>query len=452
MYTYQDFVKDAESNLPYAISKAITQHRISDVYKTSVDADRYDAQQNTTIMQFTKKLYGINEGNPDLISSSNRLCSNFFRRLNTQRVTYSMGNGMKFGKRDTEKKLGYNFEQTMQSAGYYGCIHGITFLFWNLDHVHNFKITEFAPLWDEEDGTLKAGIRFWRLDENKPSKAVLYEIDGYTVFEGSGGFSDFRIKEDKRAYMMTYAKAPADAEAEIIGEENYNGFPIIPLYGSRLKQSTLVGMKAQIDAYDLVRSGFADDLAECSEIYWLIGNAGGMLDSDLAKFRRRLKLEHIASIPDVDDVSVTPYTQEIPYQSRKAFLDDIRAGIYEDFGGLDVHTVSAGATNDHIDAAYQPLDENADDYELQIIEAVHKLLALLNIEDTPIFKRNRISNEKETTEMILASANYLDDETVLNLLPFVSPDMVESIMIRKEDEVMKRYEEPAEEPTDEDEE
>ena len=452
MYTYQDFVKDSANDLYSAISTVINNHITSSVYKTAIDSDRYDAQQNTTIMEFTKKLYHVNDA-PDVNATTNRLCSNFFRRLNTQRVTYSMGNGMQFTEKSTKKKLGIDFDTKMQSAGYFGCIHGVTFIFWNYDHIHNFKVTEFAPLWDEETGRLVAGVRFWQIDKDKPSTAVLYELDGYTVFEGTAGFSDFHIKEEKRAYKQTIAKAPADDCPEVISEENYNGFPIIPLYGSRLHQSTLVGMKAQIDAYDLVRSGFADDLAECSEIYWIVGNAGGMLDSDLTKFRNRLKLEHIASIPDVDDITVTPYTQEIPYQSRKAFLDDIRAGIYEDFGALDVHTISAGATNDHIEAGYQPMDENADDFELQIIEAVQSLLKLIGINDTPIFKRNRISNEKETTEMILTSANYLDDETVLQLLPFVTPDMVESIMEKKEDEVMKRYEgKPPEEDTEEDEE
>ena len=90
-------------------------------------------------------------------------------------------------------------------------------------------------------------------------------------------------------------------------------------------------------------------------------------------------LNHIAATSS-EDITATPYTQEVPYQARQGFLQDIRAEIYEGFGGLDVHTIAAGATNDHIDAAYQPLDENADDFEKQIIECVQAIGRILGID------------------------------------------------------------------------
>jgi hypothetical protein len=200
-------------------------------------------------------------------------------------------------------------------------------------------------------------------------------------------------------------------------------------------------MRSKIDAYDLVQSGFANDMQDCAQIYWLIGGAGGMNDRDLAKFRERLLYRHIASVQNADDVTVTPYTQEIPYNARETLLTRIKAQIYEDFGGLDVHTVAAGATNDHIEAAYQPMDENADDFEYQIIEAVRKLLALQGVsaEDaTPQFKRNRIANETERTQMVMTAAQYLDDEAVLNHLPWLTPEEVDEILKRKAAEDMER--------------
>ena len=33
-------------------------------------------------------------------------------------------------------------------------IHGVSFLFWNVDRLHVFPLTEFAPLWDESTGAL----------------------------------------------------------------------------------------------------------------------------------------------------------------------------------------------------------------------------------------------------------------------------------------------------------
>jgi hypothetical protein len=190
-------------------------------------------------------------------------------------------------------------------------------------------------------------------------------------------------------------------------------------------------MKELIDSFDLIRSGFANDLTDCAQIYWILENCSGMSDADLARFRDRLKINHIA-VADTENSRVTPYTQDVPYSARKEYLDEIRSGIYEDFGGLDVHAVDAASTNDHLEAAYQPLDEEADDFEYQIIEFIQQILLLVGVVDTPIFKRNRISNQKETVEMVMMEADYLDDETVLRKLPNITVDEVSNILMKKD--------------------
>ena len=444
MYTYQDFI--AETDKIQAITTAITKHMNSDEYKIAHDADEYDHQKNITINNYVRLIFSLT-GAPveDFTASNNKLASNFFHRLNTQRCTYLLGNGVSFSDNKeevededgqittvdmTKEFLGPKFDTDLKNAGYNALIHGVSFGFWNLDRMYVFPLTEFVPLWDEDDGTLRAGIRFWRVDPQKPVIAVLYEEDGYTKYKSKSNIGiELEETQAKKPYKITVLKSEADGE-EVVGEENYSSLPIVPLWGSRLKQSTLVGMQQKIDSFDLIRSGFANDLTDCAQIYWILENCGGMDDKELAKFRDRLKINHIVTA-DTDNSKVTPYTQEIPYAARKEYLDEIRAGIYEDFGGLDVHTVAAGATNDHIDAAYQPLDEEADDFEYQVVEFVQQILTLNGIEDTPVFKRNRISNEKEQTEMILLAADYLDEETVLNKLPFVTVDEIHNILEKK---------------------
>ena len=460
MKTFQDFqAAVAAGETIDFLTQAINEHRASEDYKIALDADEYEAQRNVTIKNWVKYLYTMDGRKvPDYTASNNRLANNLFHRLNTQRRTYSLGNGVSFTnteevvengvkrRRDITKEfLGTDFDTTLNTAADFGLRHKVSFIFWNYDHGDVFKYTEFVPLWDEEDGSLKAGIRFWSLDWNqRPVVVVLYEEDGYTKYHtkpGSKGL-DLELLEDKKAYKQIIATSEADGDV-IVGEENYSDLPIVPLWGSKNKQSTLVGMRAKLDAYDLIDSGFANDLQECAEIYWLIGNALGETDESLAKFRDRLKLNHIAAI-DTDNSSVTPYRQDIPTEARSVFLTEIRNQIYEDFGALDVHTVAAGATNDHIDAAYQPMDEEADDFEYQIIKCVRQILKLNGIDDTPQFKRNRISNQTEQVEMIISAANYLDDETILNKLPFVSVDEVQSILAKKEMEEAARMQLAAE--------
>ena len=230
--------------------------------------------------------------------------------------------------------------------------------------------------------------------------------------------------------------------AEVVGGDNYGALPVVPLWGSRLHQSTLIGMQEQIDSYDLICSGFANDLTDCAQIYWLLENYGGMTDADVAKFRDRLKFQHIA-IADTDNGRVTPYTQEIPSAARSAYLDMIRSRIYEDFGALDVVGFSAGQkTATEIQAAYQPLDELADDFEYQVIDAVQAILRLIGIEDTPVFKRNRITNPTEQVQMVMMEADVLDAETLLKKLPNITADEVPGILAKKDAEGGALFESP----------
>lgn len=439
MYTYQDFI--AEPSVEIAINTAINKHLKDDDYMVALDADLYDHQRNRTINDYVRIVYSMTgQAVEDFTASNNKIASNFFHRLNTQRVSYLLGNGVSFSENDAVKDdLGNNIDTVVKNLAYAALIHGVSFGFWNVKGLHVFKLTEFVPLWDEETGALKAGIRFWQIDKNKPMYAVLYEEDGFTKYRSKVSGGAYEEIQPKRAYQLTVRSTTADGE-EVIGEQNYGSLPIIPLWGSSLKQSTLVGMRGGIDSYDLIRSGFANDLTDCALIYWIIGNAGGMSDNDLAQFRDRLKLQHVA-VADTDNSSVTPYAQDIPYSSRQAYLSDIRAGVYEDFGGLDVHTIAAGATNDHIDAAYQPVDEEADDFEFQLDEFFEHLFTLLGLDtgNIPVFKRNRISNELEQTQMVLMAAEYLDDETVIQKLPFITVDEVADIMKKVMAEKENRY-------------
>lgn len=424
MLTYQDFEKATDR--AEFIAKLIAEHEASAEVRTAREADEYAAQRNITINEYAKVLYTLDGRKvADFTASNNKIASNYFYNLNTRRCNYSLGNGVEFSRENVKDKLGLKFDTRLKEAAFAALIHGRSFVFWNFDRVHVFKLTEFAPLEDEYEGNLRAGVRYYQIAEDKPMTAVLYEEDGYTVYRREKG-KPFAVHEEKRAYKRTSQKARADAEVVVVSEENYSALPIVPLYGSSIRQSTLVGMRGAIDAFDLIRSGFANDLEDCAQVYWILKNYNGMNDSDLAKFRDRLKLTHIATADTGDGGEVTAHTQEVPYAARKAFLDEIRAGIYEDFGILDVKTLSAAATNDHIDAGYQAQDDYADDFEYQIIECVQQILALQGIEDTPQFKRGRISNRKEQVEILSMEAAMVDlpDEVLLKQFPNFTPEQV----------------------------
>lgn len=441
--TYSEL--QAAGATPAFVTSALDRYRASELYRNAVVANDYFRQRNTTIREFTKMLFTADgrEVN-DFTASRLRLASNFFKRLNTQRCMYSLGKGVSFvdvgdsGEDKTKAMLGNRFDDDVKDIGINALIHGVSFPFWNLDHVDVFTADEFCPIWDETSGALMAGIRFWRLDAYHPLNATLYEQDGYTQFKADGDGGEMRLAEGKTAYKVTYSEVPADGLKLAVDAENYSRLPIVPVWGSKAHQSTIVGLRESIDAYDLIKSGLANDVQDCAEIYWLVKNAGGMTDADLSMLRDRIKFLHMATIDTDDGGDVEPYVQETPVNSRKETLAQLRSDMYEDFGALDVHTVAAGATNDHIDAAYQPMDEEADAFESLMRKGIMDLLALQGIEDTPVFTRNRISNQKEQVEIVALEAEWLDEETILRKLPNVTPDEVAAILERKDAQAMER--------------
>ena len=409
------------------------------MYKIAFDAEEYDRQRNVTIMSYQKLLYTISgQAVPDNYTANHKVASNFFNRFVTQENQYLLGNGMTLDDQKAKEKLGADFDTRLQKAGRTALVQGVAFGFWNNDHLEVFKLTEFVPLYDEENAALMAGIRFWQVDRDKPLRATLYELDGYTDYIKRNNRS-MEVLHEKRTYKQIVRQSEVDG-VEILDGENYPGFPIVPLWGNEHRQSELVGLRQSIDCYDLIKSGFANDLDDASMIYWTLNNAGGMDDIDLAKFVERMKTVKAAVIDGDNGTTAEAHTIEVPYMSRVAYLEKLENDMYNDFQALNVAQLSAAQkTATEIRAAYQPLDNKVDKFEYCIIDFLQGIFVLAGIEGTPTFQRSRIANQLEETQMVLMAAQYLDDETVLKHLPWLTPEEVDEILKRRDAEDFNRF-------------
>jgi hypothetical protein len=244
MKTYQDLLLLGDSqtrnitDLIEFVKQAISEHKASDDYRTAVMGEQYNKKRNTTIMNYQKTLTRLDGSKVlDMWSANHKTTRNFFRYFTTQQTQYLLGNGVTWGNEDTEKKLGKDFDTKLQKAGKKALVQGTAFGFFNLDHVEVFGLTEYVPLYDEENGALMSGIRFWQIDNNKPLRATLYEIDGYTDIEwnwldASGvRHSEGKILHDKRPYILKYTVSEADGE-KIYDGQNYPLFPFVPFYAN----------------------------------------------------------------------------------------------------------------------------------------------------------------------------------------------------------------------------
>lgn len=439
MLTYQDYEKNTEpSKLKAFLLKAINEYKASDRYKWALEGVAYANKKNTAIMSYEKYVYReTGERVRDLFSANHKIVSNFFGRFITQEVQYLLGNGVNFNDDSTKDALGMGFDTQLQKLAKKALIGGVAYGFWNFDHLEIFDATEFVPLWDEETGALKAGIRFWQLANNKPLRVTLYELDGYSEYIKRSG-KQLELLTDKQTYIKIARESVADG-LEILDGMNYTDFPICVLWGNSARQSELVGIKSQIDAYDFLASGMCNDLDEFNSIYWVINNALGMDEEDIARFRDRVKTTRVVTA-EADGASAEPHTIDVPYQSREAYLKKLEDNLYNDAMALNVQNISAGnVTATAINASYEPLNNKCDEFEYCVIEFIQNILKLINIEDYPTFKRSKLVNMAEETNMVLASAQYLDTETILKHLPFLTPDEVEGILDRLVVEEAERY-------------
>ena len=422
MITYQDLEKlenASEEKRMAFVRKVINDHKSSSVYKDALISKDYARQHNTTINEYRKMLYTMSgQAVPDNWSANYKLASGFLGRFITQEVQFLLGNGITWEDQNSaEKAFGDKFDIKLQDAGKRALVTGEAFMFYNLDHVDVFDILNFAPLYDEEDGTLKAGVRFWQIADNKPLRATLYELDGYTeyIWKKTKG----EILHEKDSYITKFSASEVDGE-EILEKHNYPTFPIVPLWGNPEHTTELDGKRDSIDAYDLIRSGFANDLDDASQIYWTIQNAGGMDDVDLVKFMEHMKIVKAAVVDDTG-AKAESHTIEVPYNAREAILNRLEKDIYKDFMAFNPETIASGAvTATQIKAAYEPLNVKCDQFEYCIHEALDALMLLAGIENEASFTRSMIVNANEEIQMLMQAAPYLEEtyvtEKVMTLL------------------------------------
>lgn len=442
MKTFQDFERVGKniSDITAFIRGVIADHESSEEYKTAHDAMEYYAHRNVTIRKFQKYIYDFaGRKHADVFSTDHKLRTGFFNRFVKQQTQYVLSNGVSFENKETRSALGVNFDYELQNAAKKAMICGKSFGFWNRDHLEVFNVVQtdnepgFAPLYDEETGKLRAGIRYWSIGETK--RATLYEEDGYTEYIQPKG-DEMREYTPKVSYIRKYTRTEHGG-IEAVDGSNYGALPIIPMYANDLKQSEIVGIRESIDCYDFVKSGLANEIDSAAGFYWTVTGVNGMDDSDLQRFVERMKVVKAATLGD--GATATAHTLDVPTDAREAIMNRLRSDMYEDFMLLDIEkALSGNLTATAIRLAYQAQDDKCGDFEYCIREFIGNLLSLIGIEDEPSFKWNRIANQTEETQMVMLAAPYLDDETVLKKLPWLTPEEVSEVMNKKTAEDVTR--------------
>lgn len=428
------------------IQSALNEWRSTDAYKTAIDADLYYNGENPTINRYEKVLYDLRgKAKKDMWTANHKIASRFFGFAVDQEVSYLLGNGITWGDDATADKLCADFDQEVMDVARAAKIGGTAFGFWDLDHLRVFEVREYVPLYDEENGAMMAGIRFWQVAKDKPMRATLYELDGFTEYFKPEN-KDMEVLQEKRSYKQIVKTAEVGG-TEIYDGGNYPGFPIVPLKNNKKCLSEIVGKRNTIDALDLATSNMVNNTDEGNLIYWTLNGYGGMDDLDVAKFIERVKTLHVAQT-DGEDGSAEPHSIEAPFEGTSATIDMLKKKLYEDFQCFDASAVSAGnQTATAIKASYVPLDLQTDKFESEVTRFLVEILRIAGIDDKPTYTRSQIINKAEETQALLLGAQYYDDEYITKKLLTINGDIdqYEEMMKRKAaEEIDRSFTEPPE--------
>lgn len=418
MLTYQDLLakgKDDTQRIKF-VQQCIEEHRNSQEYRIAETAQKYYDHENPDIAAVQKVIYDMQGiAHKDAFSANHKIPSNYYFFFVSQAVLYLLGNGAAFNNQDVKKRLGANFDRQLVKLLTDASNSGVSWGFFDNGKVEYFPFLEFKPLYDEMDGACKAGVRFWQIDDTKPLRAVLYELDGFTELTQSVG-DKMQITAAKRPYKLI--KKVSAVDEQIFDYQNYPAFPIVPLYYLN-KKSALVGNRQAINAFDLMISKLINNVSEADLIYWVLTNCNGMDEIDDANFIVNMIKSHVVHVDGDAGASAVPHNIEAPFQASQAALAELRALLFDSFMAFDVKNVSAGnPTATEIRAAYQMLDSKCDMLEYNVIDFIQAMLVLAGEDETEPFHftRSKVVNVSEEVTNVLQSAPYLGDEATTKKL------------------------------------
>ena len=448
-YTYQDWEKASETSRPKLALTIIDDYRATPDFITMGEAELYFLGSNPTVLRRKKlQVNGVQTstepGHPPKSVPVNgavetaKIPSNFFFRFVTQQNQYLLSNGLKTNDdadtnldgKSVKDRLGRGFDRILEQIGEKALIHGVCYGFWNYDHVEAIPAAKgtnggAVALVDEITSEIRVLIQFWRISDERPRYARIYEADGVTLIEDSG---TVKISEPKRPYVTRITQDGFGSTTEPVSASSR--LPIVAFAANGYQRSELTdSLRQKMDAYDVILSDFADNLERTNDVYWAINNFGGTADEVIGMLAEINRIKAVYA--EGTSATATPHTIEVPYEARVKALELLEKAMYKDYMALNMDELTGGSlTNVAIKAAMANLNLKADRYEWQAFAFCQKMLNLLGVETENIaFRRQTISNDAEIVSMIYTARSDLTRKKALELNPMIEPDEIEQLLL-----------------------
>lgn len=445
MLTFQDLEKlgtDESKRIDF-VKSCITEKKSGADYKQAQNFRLYYLGENPKIARAQKIIYDMQGiAHLDEVTPNHKIYSRYVFSAITEGTQYLLGNGVTFDDDAVKRKLGADIDTKLQQLADDCQTYGVGWGYWTGEKLAILPYLEFFPLYDEYDSSVKAGVRFWQIDTDKPLRAVLYEVDGYTEYIQENG-EEMRVDKPKRRYPAVKIVNQTFGTEEITNFQNYPALPIIPLYYIN-KKSIMWGNTPAIDAYDLLLSKMVNNIDEGNLVYWVLSNCNGMSETDDANFIARIIKNHVVKVDGDDGANAVPHQIEAPITSTETGIERVRRLLDDNFMTCDTESIRSGnVTATQIKAAYQKLDAKTSKFEYNVIEFIQRLLFVTGLDKNArfTFKWDKTINKQEEVQTVLQAAAYLDEDTVTKMLleALGKTDLIDEVTQRKQETALQRF-------------
>lgn len=384
-----------------------------------------------------------------LRNADNRITHNFHNILVDEKASYMFTyrpiidiNDDKNVNIKVNQVLGDSLERKLKDLCIEASNCGLTWCHYWVDQENNFQFNkvnteEITPIYEDglQKDKLKNIIRtYYKNEYSESGELKTYE---YIEVWTDKDFIIYKFKDNTDIPIST------EAINHSLGE-----VPFIEFCNNMQKESDLSRYKKQIDLYDKVMSGYANDIEDIQQIIYILENYGGE-DSEFVQKLKRFKTIQLANNEIEGKGNLRTLQIDIPVEARKVLLEELKKQIYEFGQGLQQDVESVGnASGVALKFFYRKLELKSGNMETEFKESLGKLVrAILRHLNIPCVKiqqtyvRNMISNDLENAQIAQQSIGIIPMKNILQNHPWVD-DLEEALKnIEKEkEEANKRLE------------
>ncbi len=414
-------------------------------------AERYYRNKNDILKNKSKAQEDDTE-NP-LRNADNRIPRNFHGLLVNQKAAYMFTAPPLFdiGNQEANKRITDIFGDRYAKTAKDLCINAsncsVAWLHYWLTSDNKFEYgvvdsKQIIPVWTSDLNKKLSGILrvYDELDDSDGEMYAIYQYWNDTECQAFRKKASDTLDDGLESYAMFNTFIDGTAYMENSYTHDYGQVPFIPFFNNNINTTDLDNIKALIDVYDKVFSGFVNDLEDIQEIIFVLTGYGG---TELEPFLKDLKKYKTIKLDDDGEnvhAGVQTLTIDIPVEAREKLLDITTKAIFEQGQGVDPQPEAFGnASGVALKYLYSLLELKAGlmetEFKLAFGEFIRAICKHLKVECKSIIQtwtRTAITNDTELATIASSSKGIVSDKTIFKNHPWVEDADQEEKQIKKE--------------------